>query len=125
MILDYRTEIKRLNISLLEIQLNAKIDKSIVDTLDAFIEDIFNDYIILNTEYMGDNIYISSDMEQKMVTEIATIVGDRLSATMYKQLSVYYSESTIPTVISNKIYELVMAYAIEKNSVKSSNESNK
>lgn len=108
---------KTLNISVLDIQLRTNLNPGISDTLDEFIQECFNDYTLLNLAYVKDQ-YISSEAEQKIVSDIATIVSDRISPTMFKQLSVYYNEKAIAGIISNKIYELVMMYTIEMNKPK-------
>lgn len=108
---------KTLNISVLDIQLRTNLNPGISDILDEFIQECFNDYTLLNLAYVKDQ-YISSEAEQKIVSDIATIVSDRISPTMFKQLSVYYNEKAIAGIISNKIYELVMMYTIEMNKPK-------
>lgn len=100
---------KTRELALLQLQLSLNIDPGIVEKLDNFISECFNDYILLNTEYRQD-LYWTEAEEKKMVTEVANIVSDRLSPYMFKQLSTYYNEKAIPDVIGNKIYELTIAY---------------
>lgn len=116
-ILSYVSNKKVINLNQLELQLKTPISPAIVGLLDAFIEECFNDYIILNTEFVKDK-YISEIEEQKMVQSLVDIVSSRISTTMYKQLSVYYNETAIPIVISNKIYQVVMNYTITTNAAR-------
>lgn len=116
-ILNYINNKKVIELSVLELQLKTPIDHSIVELLDEFIEQCFSDYIILNTEYVKDN-YISDIEEMHIVNSLVDIVSDRISTTMYKQLSVYYNEQAIPVIISNKIYQVVMNYVITTNATK-------
>lgn len=113
----YRISNKAIAFRMLELQLKTPIDQAIDGILQEFIESCFNDYIILNADLLNRN-FINEDDEKKMVDDLVTVVSDRLSATMYKQLSVYYNEKAIPGIISNKIYELVLAYVVEANSSK-------
>lgn len=116
-ILAYIANKKSIKLAMLELQLKSPINPSIVEMLDAFIEECFTDYIILNTDFVKDK-YISDTEEQKIVNSLVDIVSARISATMYKQLSVYYNEKALPTIISNKIYQVVMNYSIETNATK-------
>lgn len=116
-ILNYINNKKVIELSVLELQLKTPINNSIVELLDEFIEQCFSDYIILNTEYVKDN-YISDIEEMHIVNSLVDIVSDRISTTMYKQLSVYYNEQAIPVIISNKIYQVVMNYVITTNATK-------
>lgn len=116
-ILTYITNRKAIKLSMLELQLKTPIDPRIVELLDTFIEECFNDYIILNTEFIKDK-YISEIEEQNIVSSLVDIVSSRISATMYKQLSVYYNEQAIPVIISNKIYQVVMNYVITTNAAR-------
>lgn len=109
LIFQYKGTAKATELAILQLQLSSAVDSSIVEKLDNFIAECFNDYILLNVEYRQD-LYWTEAEEKKMVTEVTNMVSDRLSSTMFKQLSVYYNEKAIPDVIANKIYELVIAY---------------
>lgn len=110
---------KTINLSLLELQLKTPITPHVVEILDEFIQECFDDYMFLNGQYAMEDRYISDDEEKQITTDIVTIVSDRISSTLYKQLSVYYNEKVIPIIISNKIYELVVLFVTKKNQAKS------
>lgn len=109
------------DLKLLEIQLSQKIDKGIMDTLDQFIEDMFDEYLLTSPKYV-QQIYISNDDEENMRDDLIDIISDRISPYLYQQLAVYCNEESIPDIIANKIYLLTTAYVIQRNSVKQSKE---
>ena len=104
---------------LLELQINTKIDPTIGDQLDDFISNVFDDYLITATDYIQKE-YISKDEEVDIRTNMCNLVGDRISPYLYQKLSLYYNESQIPDIISQRIYQLVTAFVVSKNSVKQS-----
>lgn len=105
----YRYTRKAQEIALQNLYLHLTIDSSISEKLDNFIEECFNDYILLNTEYRKD-IYWTEAEEVKMVNEVGELVSKRISPIMLRQINVYYSMESIPDIIGNKVYELVIAY---------------
>lgn len=113
-ILSYRVTKKTIEFHTMELQLKIPINKEIDSLLQDLIEDTFNSYVILNGMLL-DKQYIDERTETKIRSELSVMVGDRISPTMYKQLAVYYNEKVIPTIIANKINELVMGFVIQTN----------
>lgn len=103
-------------IAKLSLALTIPLDNTINSSLDALIEDCFNEYIILNKAYKKKE-YISADDEKKISSDLGTMVSNRISETMYNKLSQYYNSKAIPEVISNKIYMRVLNYSITMNTV--------
>lgn len=117
----YKIAMKTLEFSLLDLQLKTKIDSSIIEILDTFIQDCFNEYLILNSDPIN-NKFIGEEEEKKIRDELIDLISNRISPTLYKQLTVYYNAKSIPTILSNKIYELVLAYTITQNAPKDKEE---
>lgn len=100
------------------INVNATIDNNIIDFLDSFIEDVFNEYLILNVEFREDRDYINGEVENEMSKEIAYIVMSRMSPAFIDKVSLIYNRQELPTIISHKVHMFTMNYVIKKNKTK-------
>ena len=100
------------------INVNATIDNNIIDFLDSFIEDVFNEYLILNVEFREDRDYINGEVENEMSKEIAYIVMSRMSPAFIDKVSLIYNRKELPTIISHKVHMFTMNYVINKNKTK-------
>lgn len=100
------------------INVNATIDNNIIDFLDSFIEDVFNEYLILNIEFREDRDYINGEVENEMSKEIAYIVMSRMSPAFIDKVSLIYNRKELPTIISHKVHMFTMNYVINKNKTK-------
>lgn len=98
------------------LDLNIKLDLEFPEILDKMITDTFDEYRLLNLEF--DKSYINKDREEQILQEVGNLVSERLSDTFMKQLGLYYNPEIIPTIISKKIYLIVMRYVIENNQIK-------
>lgn len=105
------------DLKLLEIQLSQNIDNNIVDKLDDYLEDIFNDYILSSPKYLQQP-YINSKDEEQMRQDLVDLVSDRMSPYLYQKLAIYYNENSIPDILANKIFLLVTAFVANKNTPK-------
>lgn len=102
--------------NLLKLQIETKFDLTIVEQLEDFISNIFDDYII--TSKLLTQVYITEQDEVELRKDISNLVAERISPYMYQKLSICYNETQLPDIIAGKIYQLVTAYVIERNSVK-------
>ncbi len=92
------------------IDISDNIDK----LLDNLIESCFQEYSISNLIYKSD-WYIKEEDEIKINKDICHLVGDRISETMLKQLSLYYNEDAIIDIISKRVYFKVTSFVIDHN----------
>jgi hypothetical protein len=88
--------------------------KDVVDMLDKLIQDTLTEYILLNRAY-EKTIYINSDEENKIRSEVSDMVVTRLSPTLKNKLALYYNEYSISYILANKIYMAVLAYVLQNN----------
>lgn len=94
-----------------------KLNGDILEMLDDFIGHIFEEHIMLKGDY-AQVPYINSTEEENLRKEIINKVSERISTTMYNQLSLHYNKNSIPTIIGEKIYELVALYVTQHNTSK-------
>lgn len=94
-----------------------KLNGDILEMLDDFIGHIFEEHIMLKGDY-AQIPYINSTEEENLRKEIINKVSERISTTMYNQLSLHYNKNSIPTIIGEKIYELVSLYVAQHNTSK-------
>lgn len=119
-IMYYKIKQRVLRLKEYEININANIDSTIQDLLEAFVAECFNDYIVLNVAYRQIE-FINDEMEDKIRKGVADLVADRMSSAMLDKLSLYYNVQSIGEVISNKIYLQVLDYTLNNNAIKDSN----
>ena len=99
------------------IHVQTNIGDSIPTMLETIVQECFNEYIVLNVEYK-DIQYIDSETETKIAKEVASMVAQRISPAMLSKMSLYYKSDSIPNIISEKIYLLVLNYSVNKNTIK-------
>lgn len=107
------------DLSMLTLQLGVKIDKDILNALDDYLEEVFNDYITQHPKYITAT-YISDDMSTTMRDDLVGMVSTRMSPYLYQQLSLYYNEAVIPDIIANKIMQTLSMFIADRNAVKPS-----
>ena len=59
--------------------------------------------------------YIKEEEEIKISKDICTLVSDRISPVMLKQLALYYNEQAIFDIIAKRVYFKVTNFVIEHN----------
>lgn len=84
-----------------------------IDELDKLIQDCLTEYAIFNN-YEGIK-YINDKEEDKIKTELATMISTRLSVVLFKKLCLIYNENSVYDIIGVRISIIVMNYAIEIN----------
>jgi len=88
--------------------------------IDLIITECFNEYIALNSGWK-DKEYISEEDEKKIISILIESVLTRMSkVTLYKMRS-YYNEELVESVLTEKIYMVVMNYSIHNNRMEESN----
>lgn len=83
--------------------------------LDSFIGDCFSEYLIFNG---GNAEFITSEMEEKIHIDVATMVIERLSPAFLDKLILYYSKDKITEVITAQVYLLCTNFVIENNQIR-------
>lgn len=102
-----------------EIDVGATIDEEIPKILELFVQSVFVDYQAKNL-VKQENEYIRSDEEQRIVKEVATLCGERISPAMVNKLSLFWNPEVIAAVIADKVYLTVVAYVAQNNAVHNS-----
>lgn len=95
--------------------------KAIIELLDDFIEEVLNDYLAQHAKYVTC-IYISKEMQNTMVSEITTMISERMPPYLYQRLSLIYNENAIAEVIANKVMLLVSTFISDRNVPKATND---
>lgn len=80
-----------------------------------FIIDECIDYYVAMKLTPKQLYYINSAMETEMTKELSEIIPERISPTLYSQLSLIYDANQIGSVIGEKIYTKVLEYVIAFN----------
>ena len=109
----------KIDLDLMKFQIETKIDSEILTLFDEFLSDCFDDYILDHPKIM-EAVYISEQQELTIRNDMIDIVGDRISPFLYQKLSLYYNETILPDIIARRVYHLVTAYVVDKNSLKQS-----
>lgn len=91
-----------------------KLDGDILDILDGFIENIFNEHLLITGSY-NHIPYINEKEETKLRETLIEKVSSRMSVAMYQQLTLYYNEKAIPEIIGEKLYALISLYVEQHN----------
>lgn len=102
-------------ISRYTINVSAQIDETIPQILEQFIQNCFNDYLIISGEAAKDVSYISEEKEKELRNDLKDIVIERISSDMIDKLSIYYNKANIGLIISDKIYIIITNYVIQTN----------
>lgn len=82
--------------------------------LDFIINECFDFYIVMNL--MPKNLdYINNNTEKEIIKHLSEIVPERISSTLYSQLSLIYNSNQVPKIIAEKIYSRVLEYVLNYN----------
>lgn len=92
-------------------------EEEILLHLDFIIQDYIDYYVAIEFTPKQLN-YINNKMEKEIMDKVTAIVSERISPTLYSQLSLIYDSSQIGKVIGEKIYIKVLEYVIQFNAVK-------
>ena len=85
-----------------------------LDILDKIIQQDFERYQILKLGHKP-NLYISEEMQQQIIMDIATEVYTSISDNIWDKLSLIYRKEHIEDIIVQKIQMLVLTYTVEIN----------
>lgn len=89
-------------------------EQDILSHLDFIITDCLDYYIAMHLT--PKNIYyINNKTEAELVNTLSKTVSERISPTLYSQLSLIYDSNQIASVIGEKIYLKVLEYVIQFN----------
>lgn len=97
-----------------DIDIHLDVSSNIEIRLDTVIESCFQEYSLMNLIYKTD-WYIKEEEEIKISKDICTLVSDRISPVMLKQLALYYNEQAIFDIIAKRVYFKVTNFVIEHN----------
>ena len=97
-----------------DIDTHLNVTDNIETRLDTVIESCFQEYSLMNLIYKA-NWYIKEEEEIQISKDICSLVSDRISPVMLKQLELYYNEDAIYDVIAKRVYFKVTNFVIEHN----------
>lgn len=97
-----------------DIDTHLDVSSNIETRLDTVIESCFQEYSLMHLIYKTD-WYIKEEEEIKISKDICTLVSDRISPVMLKQLALYYNEQAIFDIIAKRVYFKVTNFVIEHN----------
>lgn len=97
-----------------DIETHLNVTDDIETRLDTVIESCFQEYSLMNLIYKT-NWYITEEEEINISKEICSLVSDRISPVMLKQLALYYNEDAIYDIIAKRVYFKVTTFVIEHN----------
>lgn len=82
--------------------------------MDKIIQQNFERYQILKLGHK-QNLYISEEMQQKMIMDISKEVYSSISDNLWNKLSLIYRKDYIEDIIVQKIQMVVLTYTVEIN----------
>jgi predicted Holliday junction resolvase-like endonuclease len=97
-----------------DIDTHLNVSDDIETRLDTVIESCFQEYSLMNLIYKTD-WYITEKEEIQISKDICSLVSDRVSPVMMKQLALYYNEDAIYDIIAKRVYFKVTNFVIEHN----------
>ena len=97
-----------------DIDTHLNVTDDIEARLDAVIESCFQEYSLMNLIYKTD-WYIKEEEEIQISKDICSLVSERVSPVIFKQLSLYYKEEAIYDIIAKRVYFKVTNFVIEHN----------
>lgn len=108
----HRKHIEKL--TLYQINVTSQIDSSIPEILDLIIQESFNDYQVKSLLALEEG-YINTDREAEIRKDLVAMVTRRISSAALDKISLFYNIANIADIIADKIYIIVMNYAISHN----------
>lgn len=103
------------SLTLYQINVSSQIDSSIPEILDLIIQESFNDYQVKSLLAIEEG-YINTDREAEIRKDLVEMVTKRISSAALDKISLFYNIANIADIIADKIYIIVMNYAISHNS---------
>ena len=97
-----------------DIDTHLNVTDNIETRLDTVIESCFQEYSLMNLIYKT-NWYIKEEEEIQISKDICSLVTDRISPVMLKQLELYYNQDAIYDVIAKRVYFKVTNFVIDHN----------
>ena len=85
-----------------------------LEILDKIIQDDFERYQILNLAHK-DNLYITEEIQQKIIMDIATEVFKSISQNIWDKLALIYKKEHLEDIIVQKVQMIVLTYTVEIN----------
>lgn len=97
-----------------DIETHLEVTDDIELRLDKVIDSCFQEYSLMNLVYKT-NWYIKEEEEIEINKEVCSLVSDRISPVMLKQLALYYNEDAIFNIIAKRVYFKVTTFVIDHN----------
>ena len=92
------------------------IDNSAIESLDTLIQDILEEYVILQMKpKVRDIYYINNNMETEMREYIVEEVSNRIPVLLMKKLEYICNPDYLGDLIGKRVYMAVMNYVLEFN----------
>lgn len=85
-----------------------------INILDKIIQDEFHRYEIMELAHK-ENLYVTADIQNKMIRTIFTKVYKSLSDDLFNKFSIIYKKEYIEDLIAQKVQMVVLNYTIEIN----------
>ena len=92
------------------------IDNSAIESLDTLIQDILEEYVILQMKpKVRDIYYINNNMETEMREYIVEEVSNRIPVLLMKKLEYICNPDYLGDLIGKRVYMAVMNYVLDFN----------
>lgn len=86
---------------------------SVNESIDSFIQIVYNDYKAINIDKYND--YINSKLENKIIEEVCRLVLDKVSNRYIEYLEFIYKNSEIAEIIYNRAMLIVILDIAQNN----------
>lgn len=86
---------------------------SVNESIDSFIQIVYNDYKAINIDKYND--YINSKLENKIIEEVCKLVLDKVSNRYIEYLEFIYKNSEIAEIIYNRTMLIVILDIAQNN----------
>jgi len=96
------------------INVNALIDESIPNLLNAIIKECFDDYKVMVLIPLNEG-YITDQREVEIRTDLVNKVTERISPMAMDKLSLYYNMQKLGDILADKIFITVTNYVVDHN----------
>lgn len=108
---DARCNVKEVNLEKYNIELNSELDKEALSTLDGIIYEAFDNYLMIHIKLQEE--IINAKLEKKIRDDLIEKISNELSPILVTKLSAYYNTNSIGGIIAEKVYKLVMEFALK------------
>lgn len=96
-------------------------DRDIPEFLENVTTETITLYLNIHPEYSAPGIVITEEMELALKHEIAKLMAQRISPTIYKRLAMYYNKQYMAEIISEKISIIITDFVVSTNTKSTTN----